>query len=399
MQVVVADKFPETYLAEFRSLGLEVEYLPDASAADLPEVAKACEILVVRSTKVTRETIDAAQRLELVIRAGAGIDTVDVEAASARGIYVTNCPGKNSVAVAELTMGLILAADRRIAQNTADLRDGRWNKKEYSKADGLKGKTLGLVGLGSIGQAVARRAAAFEMPLVGYTRAPHPALVQSLGIAPCATLFELAQRSDIVSVHIPGSSANRGLFGAEFFSHMKRGATFVNTSRGSLHDTAALETAMRERDLRVGLDVYQPEPEGGAGAFDHPLCKLAGFVGTHHIGASTEQAQNAIAAEAVRICREFITMGQPPGAVNIERASPAKVQLIVRHYDRVGVLASVLAIVRKYGLNVEEMTNTIFAGAKAAVATIRLASVPPEAMVAEITKLEEEVIQVTVKPC
>ena len=399
MRVVIADKFPENYLLEFRSFGLDVEYHPDCSAAQLPEVARDCEILVVRSTKVTRETIEAARGLELVIRAGAGIDTIDVEAASARGIYVTNCPGKNSVAVAELAVGLILALDRRIPQNTADLRAGRWNKKEYSKADGLKGKTLGLVGLGSIGQAVARRAAAFEMHLVAYTRSPHLELAQSLGIVPCASLFELAQRSDVVSVHVPGTPANRGLFGEEFFSHMKHGASFVNTSRGSLHDTAALEKAMRERGLRAGLDVYNPEPEGGAGPFEHPLCKLPGFVGTHHIGASTEQAQNAIAAEAVRICREFIKMGQPQNAVNIGRASPARVQLIVRHFDQVGVLASVLAIVRKYGLNVEEMTNTIFAGAKAAVATIRLASAPPDAMAEEILNLKDQIIQVTVKPC
>ncbi len=399
MKVVIADKFPETYLAEFRSLGLEVDYRPDASAADLPTAARDAEILVVRSTKVTREAIDAAQRLELVVRAGAGIDTIDVDAASARGIYVTNCPGKNSVAVAELALGLVLSVDRRIPQNTADLRDGHWNKKEYSKADGLKGKTLGLVGLGSIGQAVACRAAAFEMNLIAYTRMPHPDLMQSLGVAPCATLLERAGRSDIVSVHVPGSAANRGMFGAEFFAHMKPGAIFINTSRGSLHDTAALEEAMRTRGLRVGLDVYQPEPEGGAGPFDHPLCKLPGFVGTHHIGASTEQAQNAIAAEAVRICREFMTLGRPESAVNIERASPAKVQLIVRHYDRVGVLASVLAVVRKYGLNVEEMTNTIFAGAKAAVATIRLASTPPDAMLEELGHLEDQIIQVTMKPC
>ncbi|WP_394850613.1 NAD(P)-binding domain-containing protein [Pendulispora brunnea] len=398
MRVVIADKFPENYLLEFRSLGLEVEYRPEASATELPAIAGDCEILVVRSTKVTRETIEAASRLQLVIRAGAGIDTIDVDAASARGIYVTNCPGKNSVAVAELTVGLILALDRRIPQNTADLRDGQWNKKEYSKADGLKGKTLGIVGLGAIGQAVAQRAAAFEMNLVSYTLGPHLDLAQELGIVPCATLFELAERSDIVTVHIPGTADNRGLFGDAFFARMKHGASFVNTSRGSLHDTAALEKAMRERNLRVGLDVYNPEPEGGTATFDHPLCKLPGFVGTHHIGASTEQAQNAIAAEAVRICREFIKLGQPQSAVNIERASPAKVQLIVRHYDRVGVLASVLAIVRKYGLNVEEMTNTIFAGAKAAVATIRLASAPPLAMTTEIEDLKDQIIQVTVKP-
>jgi len=173
---------------------------------------------------------------------------------------------------------------------------------------------------------------------------------------------------------------------------------FINTSRGGLHDTKALEVAMRERGLRVGLDVFEGEPEGAAGTFDHPICKLPGFVGTHHIGASTEQAQDAIATEAVRICREFVTLGQPPSAVNIERHAPAKVKLIVRHYDRVGVLASVLTVVRNHGVNVEDMTNTIFAGAKAAVATIRLSSTPSTAMIQEIASMEDKVIHVSAKP-
>lgn len=398
MRLLIADKFPEGHLAEFRSLGLDVDYQPTLGADDLVTAARDVEILVVRSTKVSRATIEAATKLELVLRAGAGVDTIDVDAASLRGIYVANCPGKNSVAVAELTLGLILAIDRRIAHGTADLREGRWNKKEYSKADGVKGKTLGIVGLGSIGQAVARRARAFEMNLVAFSRTPRPELFEELDIRACGSLDELARESDIVTVHLAQTPETRGLFGADFFQKMKPGAIFVNTSRGGLHDTRALEAAMRERGLRVGLDVFEAEPEVASGDFDHPLCKLPGFVGTHHIGASTEQAQDAIASEAVRICREFVELGQPPSAVNIERAAPAKVKLIVRHYDRVGVLASVLTIVRNHGLNVEDMTNTIFKGAKAAVATVRLSAEPPDAMLKELLGLTDQVIHVSVKP-
>lgn len=398
MRLLIADKFPETYVAQFRSLGMVVEYEPELAGDALTAKVADVEILVVRSTKVPRAAIERGDKLELILRAGAGVDTIDVEAASERGIYVANCPGKNSVAVAELTMGLILALDRRIPAATADLRAGVWNKKEYSKADGLKGKTLGIVGLGAIGQAVAARAAAFEMELVAHST-KDPALLAALGVKPAASLFELAERADIVTVHVPQRAETKKLFGVEFFARMKQNAMFINTSRGGVVDTQALERAMREKGLRVGLDVFDPEPEGGAGTFTSELLAAGTFVGTHHIGASTDQAQNAIAAEAVRICREFMTSGRALNCVNIEQHTPAKVQLLVRHYDKVGVLAAVLELVRNHGLNVEDMTNTIFAGSKAAVAVIRLSAAPPDVLIQEIGRLEDKVIQVTAKAC
>jgi len=399
MRLLIADKFPESYVAQFRSLGLAVEYEPDLSGDALAAKAAEVEILVVRSTKVPRATIERGKKLELILRAGAGVDTIDVEAASERGIYVANCPGKNSVAVAELAMGLILALDRRIPAGTADLRAGVWNKKEYSKADGLKGKTLGIVGLGAIGQAVARRAAAFEMQLVAYSVPEDPAMLAALGVTPVASLLDLAERSDVVTVHVPQLAETKKLFGVEFFARMKPNAMFINTSRGGVVDTQALERAMREKGLRVGLDVFDPEPDGGTGTFASDLLTAGQLVGTHHIGASTDQAQNAIAAEAVRICREFVTSGSAPNCVNIERHTPAKVQLLVRHYDKVGVLAAVLELVRNHGLNVEDMTNTIFAGSKAAVAVIRLSAAPPDVLIQEIGRLEDKVIQVSAKAC
>ncbi len=399
MRILIADKFPETYVAELKTLGASVDYLPDLSGDALATAAKDVEILVVRSTKVTRAIIERAGGLELILRAGAGTDTIDVAAASERGIYVANCPGKNSVAVAELAMGLMLALDRRVPQCTADLRAGVWNKKEYGKADGLKGKTLGIVGLGAIGQAVAARAAAFEMELLAHSVPVDATLIDALGIEHCSTLFELAERADVVTVHVPQVQETRKLFGVEFFARMKPGAMFINTSRGGVVDQEALVRAMKERGLRAGLDVFDPEPEGGTGAFAGEIASLPGFVGTHHIGASTEQAQNAIAAEAVRICREFVTSGSVPNSVNVERHSPAQVQLLVRHLDKVGVLAAVLQVIRNHGLNVEEMTNTIFAGAKAAVAVIRLSGSPPEALIREIAGMQDKVIQVTAKAC
>ncbi len=398
MRLLVADAFPEKLLATFAPLGFVVDYAPKLTAEQLPAAIGDAQVLIVRSTKVKRPVFDASKKLELVIRAGAGIDNIDVKAASERGIYVANCPGKNSVAVAELTMGLMLALDRRIADTTHDLRTGVWNKTTYAKADGIKGKTMGIVGFGAIGRLVAARANAFDLDVLIYNEPPIlDEEAEGLGVTAVGSLAELAEKSDIVSMHVPSLPGTQGLCNAAFFAKMKTGAIFLNTSRGSIHDEAALVAAMKEKGIRVGLDVFANEPATGAGEFSPEIATLPGFVGTHHIGASTEQAQNAIAAECVRICREFAATGLAPNVVNIERHSPAKLKLIVRHYDKVGVLANVLGIVRNHGVNVEEMTNTIFEGAKTAVAVVRMSEAPSGKLVEEIAALTDQVISVDVK--
>jgi D-3-phosphoglycerate dehydrogenase len=398
MRALVADAFPNRYLDELRELGLSVAYEPGATADELPERARDARILVVRSTKVTRATIEAAADLGLILRAGAGVDTIEVPAASERGIYVANCPGKNAVAVAELAMGLILALDRRIIDQTVDLRSGTWNKKEYGKASGLKGRVLGVAGLGAIGREVIQRAKAFEIDVVAWSRSLTFEGAEELGVERCASLRELAEKSDVVSVHLALTPATRGLFGADFFARMKPGAAFVNTSRGGLHDEAALLAAMRTRGLRAGFDVYAQEPAGStASGLTNEIFRAKGFVGTHHVGASTDQAQDAIAAEAVRVCREYVLTGRPPNAVNVEQKAPAHSELVVRHYDKVGVLAQVLGVIRSYGLNVADMSNTIFQGHTAAVAVIRVESEPSPELLRDIAALSEMVIQVEAK--
>jgi D-3-phosphoglycerate dehydrogenase len=396
-RLLLADAFPEARLSDLRALGLTVDYQPDLTAETLPAAATTAAILVVRSTKVTRATLEAATSLALVIRAGAGVDTIDVDAASERGVLVANCPGKNSDAVAELAMGLLLACDRRIVDATADLNRGQWNKKEYSKAQGLKGQTLGVAGLGQIGGGVARRALAFEMNVVAWSIPLSKDEADRMGIGFAESLDELARCSDAISVHLPHTKETKGLFGAKFFSALKPGAIFINTSRGGLVDQPAMIDAMRNRGLRVGLDVFDGEPAEAKTAWTSPLAAEKGFVGTHHIGASTEQAQSAIAAETVRICREFISTGAAPNVVNVAVHSAARHQLIVRHFDRVGVLAAVLGLIKNHSINVEEMSNTIFQGGKAAVAALRLSVAPPSALVAEIAALKDQVIAVEVK--
>jgi D-3-phosphoglycerate dehydrogenase / 2-oxoglutarate reductase len=399
VRVLVADEFSAQHIDELKALGLDVDYDPRCTAEDLASGARIgdASILIVRSSRVTRSAIEGAPRLALVVRAGSGIDTIDVAAASERGILVSNCPGKNSAAVAELAMGLILALDRRIADATTDLRAGHWNKKAYSNAEGLKDKTLGIAGLGRVGSELTKRARAFEMRVAAWSIPFRAERVESLGVDWCATLHQLVEVSDVVSVHLPQGDETRRLFNADIFARMKPRAIFINTSRGGIVDEAALADAMREKQLRVGLDVFDPEPVEGVTAFRPALADAGLFVGTPHIGASTEQAQNAIATEAVRICAEFLRTGTVPNPVNIEEHAPAECQLVVRHYDKVGVLASVLAVLRTHASNVEEMTNAIFHGAKTAVATIRLSKMPTPEVVAEIAGLRDAVIAVEAK--
>lgn len=397
MRALIADDLPAACLEELGALGLEVVFEPKCTAEELPARIGDAGILVVRSKKVTRAAIEAAPRLALIVRAGAGFDTIDVAAASERGIFVSNCPGKNSVAVAELAMGLIVAIDRRIADATADLRAGRWNKKEYSRADGLKGRTLGLAGFGRIARELAQRARAFEMHVTAWSLHLDDAAAGAAGVERCPTLHDLVSRADVVSVHLPQTVETKRLFNADVFGVMKPGAIFVNTSRGGIVDEAALAAAMKERGIRAGLDVFDSEPAGGTGEFRPAVAGAGIFAGTHHVGASTDQAQNAISAETVRICREFVQTGRVPNVVNVEEHAPAECQLVVRHHDKVGVLASVLGILRNHGANVEDMDNTIFKGAKTAVATIRLTRMPADEVIAEIAALAGSVIAVDAK--
>jgi D-3-phosphoglycerate dehydrogenase / 2-oxoglutarate reductase len=396
MKVLVADRFEKSGLDGLKSLGCDVLYEPDLKDEALTEAtgSSGAEVLIVRSTKVTRPMLEAG-RLSLVVRAGAGYNTIDVEAASERGISVANCPGKNSVAVAELAFGLILALDRRIADNASDLKRGAWNKKEYSKARGLFGRTLGLLGVGGIGKEMIPRARAFGMPVVAWSRSLTPERAQALGVERKDTPAGVAASCDIASVHVALKPETKGLAGAEFFAAMKPGAFFINTSRAEVVDEAALEKAVREKGIRAGLDVFAGEPTGGSGEVSAPIFQLPGVIGTHHIGASTEQAQEAIAAETVRIVREYIEAGRAPNVVNLARKSPACCLLVVRHYDRVGVLAAVFDRLKQADINVQETENIVFDGAKAAVARISLSKAPSDAVLEDIRKSSSDIIELS----
>jgi len=373
VRVLIADKFEQSGRDALAGAGFEISYQPGVKDLCKAVTEFRPDVLVVRSTAVT-EPILAAGAIKLVVRAGAGYNTIDVPAASRRGIYVSNCPGKNSIAVAELAFGLILALDRKIPDNVASLRAGRWNKSEFSKARGLYGRTLGLIGLGQIGREMVRRAHGFGMNVVAWSRSLSAESAEELGVGWKISPIEAAAASDVVSVHIALNNQTRSLLGAGFFSAMKNGALFVNTARAEVVDQDALARAIREKEIRAALDVYANEPAGGAGEFSDPIAQ--DVYGTHHIGASTDQAQEAIAAETVRIIRTFKEKGKVPNVVNLAKSSPATCSLIVRHLDRPGVLASVLDAISGARINVQEMENIIFEGAEAAVAQINLESEP-----------------------
>ena len=409
MKVLIADKFERSGVEGLQAAGCEVVYEPDLKEDALAQAiaATAADVLVVRGTKVTTPMLDAG-RLSLIVRAGAGYNTIDVAGASRRGIYVSNCPGKNAIAVAELAFGLILSLDRRIPDNVAELRAGAWNKKEYSKALGLYGRTLSLLGVGSIGQEMIRRAAGFGMNVVVWSRrfdgqdrpmsdlearelGVEPAL-RTIAIALAPTPGDAAARGDVVSLHVALSADTRQLVDAALLARMKPGAMLINTARGEVVDYAALAAAVRERGLQVGLDVYAHEPASAAAPFRDDLAALPGVYGTHHIGASTDQAQEAIAAETVRIIRSYQETGRVPNVVNLARRTPATHMLVVRHRDRPGVLAHVFSHLRQAHLNVQETENIVFEGAEAAVARINLDGAPDEELCRKIKSGNADVL-------
>jgi D-3-phosphoglycerate dehydrogenase len=397
MKVLIADTFERSGIEGLKAAGCDVVYEPELKDETLRTAigSTGADVLVVRGTRVTGPMLDSG-RLSLIVRAGAGYNTIDVAGASTRGIYVSNCPGKNAIAVAELAFALILALDRRVPDNVAELRAGKWSKKEFSKAAGLYGRTLGLLGAGNIGQEMIRRAAGFGMNVVLWSRryegADRPLTGQDardlglesalrtarIDLAP--TPGDVAARADILSIHLALGPETKGLVNATLLDRLKPGAIFVNTARGDVVDYPALAAAVRDKALRVGLDVFANEPASPVADFHDDIVALPGVYGTHHIGASTDQAQEAIAAETVRIVRTYKETGKVPNVVNLAKRTPATHMLVVRHRDRPGVLAHVFNHLRSADLNVQETENIVFEGAEAAVARINLDGAPSSSL-------------------
>ena len=320
MRALIADRVAAPCAALLRDAGIDVvenhDLRGDALAAVVADAR--ADILAVRSTRVSADVLRAGG-LKLVVRAGAGFDTIDVEAATALGVQVANCPGSNASAVAELALGLLIALDRRIPDNAAGLRAGRWNKRLYSEARGLRGAALGILGTGATGRAMIPLARAFGMSVVAWSRSLTRDAAAALGVEWRETPQAVARDADALSVHVALTADTRHLVGAALLSAMKPGAYLINTSRAEVVDEAALIAAVRAKGLRVAVDVFEGEPpDPNPSSVHSPLFapSLADVIGTHHIGGATAQAHRAVGEETARVIIQFARTGRAANLVN-----------------------------------------------------------------------------------
>jgi D-3-phosphoglycerate dehydrogenase len=344
------------------------------------------EILVVRSTKVTAAQLRAAPALALVIRAGSGFNTIDVPAASAMGIFVANCPGKNARAVAELALGHLIACDRGIAANTSEFKQKRWDKNTFGKdCSGLCGRRMAILGMGEIGRLMAKYCKALGMSVVGFSRSLTKKDCEEIGIDYAVSPTDLVTGADALSIHLPATSLTKGMVDASLLSFLNDGAIIINTSRGEVVNEADLLKLAEEKKFKIGLDVYCNEP----GASDkelkpesYPMAESDRiFSATHHIGASTDQAEESVGEEVCRIIASFADKGEVPNCVNLQLDTLARYAVVIRHADKVGVLAAVLTEFSKVGLNIEQMQNIVFRGGEAACAKLEVSDKPDDGVI------------------
>jgi D-3-phosphoglycerate dehydrogenase / 2-oxoglutarate reductase len=395
MNVFIADKLPDKAIQDLERIGCHVIFKPGLSSAELNQGVGDAQVLIVRSTVVSSECINNSNQLSLIIRAGAGFNNIDMAAASNLGIYVANCPGKNAVAVAELAMALILSLDRFIGDNVSDFRAGKWNKGSFSKADGIYGKVLGIIGTGQIGQEVILRAQAFGMPVIAWSRSLTPEKAEELNIVYAKDIIQVAEKCDVLSIHLALKPETRGVISSEVLAALKDGSMLINTSRAEVVDEDALYDELKSGRLRAGLDVFSEEPEFKTGEFKSRFQDLNNVYITHHIGASTAQAQMAVAADAVDIVRGYLQKGYVRNWLNRCDETDASWQLVVRHYDKPGVIANVMSELKEANINAQELTNVIFDGKKTACCTIQLDMEPTKKIMDSIRTRHDEVISAT----
>jgi D-3-phosphoglycerate dehydrogenase len=389
MQILVACELPEFALEELRALSSQVRYEPELRPEQLKEAIGPANILVVDGRRVSPEVIARAEALQMIVRAGPGPGEVALAEASNQGIFVTHCPDQHAVAIAELTFGLMLALDRRIVDNTLALREGRWSRAEFKDAQGLAGRTLGILGYGPTGREVALRAQAFGMNLLAWSAGPVTESGTVPGLRFCNFPRELARESDVVTVQPTGDeAAPMVLVDAEFLESMRPGAYLVHVGHPAAVDEIALAKAIARRKLRVAVDVFSTEPLTDAARFRWRLADLPGVIGTEHVGSLTEQCRNATAREVVRIIRSFVVCGEIVNCLNLLEHSPATWQLVLRVKDAVGVMASILDAIRADGINAEEISSRVFVGARAAWCTIALDERPSNEALAAIRALD-----------
>jgi len=373
MKIVVADLFSQDGIEEMKKMGHDVVYQPKVVGADFVKLMAEQKpiVLVVRSKKVTKEVIDADPKLEFVIRAGAGVDTIDVEYCAKKGVYVSNCPGKNSVAVAELTMGIMVAIDRRIAENDRLLKEGKWEKGMFAECNGLKGRTLGLLGIGFIGKEVCKRALAFDMKVIAWDIFISKEDMAAMGATKVETAQDIAKNADIISIHLPAVKDTIKMVNKDFLNLMKPESVLINCARANLVvEEDILDRLEKQKNFWYGADVFPNEPAEKKAAYDNKLAKHPKVVGTHHIGASTKEAETAIGIEAVRMVKEYGAMKKVNNCVNLANDIKNTHSISVKYANSVGALPNILALFNKYNLKIEELKNEVFKDRHACVASI-----------------------------
>ncbi len=319
MRILISDDLsPEAKTILERIPGAQVDFKVGLKPGELREIIGGYEALAVRSaTKVTADVLAAATRLRVIGRAGTGVDNVDLDAATRRGVVVMNAPGGNSVSVAEHTLALLLALARQVADASQSTRGGKWEKKKFASGRELSGKTLGVIGTGNIGALVVQRAKAFGMKVVAYDPFLSEEAAGKLGVE-LVQLPDIFRRSDAITLHVPFNEQTRNMVGPAQIAQMKPGALLINCARGGLVDEKALAEALRSRQLGgAALDVFETEPP----AADHPLFSCENFIATPHLGGSTEDAQQNVAVIVCEAMVEYLTTGTIRNAVNVPSVS------------------------------------------------------------------------------
>jgi D-3-phosphoglycerate dehydrogenase len=371
MKILVACTLPESALAELRLPGAEVEYQPGLTAGQIGDHVRDAAILIVDRKRVSPQVIAAGQALQLIVRAGTFVWNIAVEEASAQGVFVSNCPYSDAPATAELVMGLVLALDRHLLENAAAVREGRPWSAQRATGRGLTGRSLGVLGYGPVGREVLRLARAFDMKLLAWvSTGPEPG--HDSDVEFCAWPRELARKSDVVVVHVPPDGFDEVLISDELLQSMRPGAYLVHVGSPGAIDEDALLAAVKAGKLHVASDLYETDASSEPTRLRSPLSELPGTLVTLRLGGATEQAQAAIAAEVVRIVRQFVLTGEALNCVNLTERSPATWQLVLRLRDVVGVMATIMDAIRADGINAQEITTRVFRGARAAWCAISL---------------------------
>ncbi len=337
-RVFISDKLETGGIDMLEQAGLEVDNRPGLKGAELEEAMRAADGMVVRSqTKVTAQLLEKPGKLRAIVRAGVGVDNIDIAAATRKGIVVMNTPGGNTVSTAEQTVALLFALARHVPTADATMHQGKWERNKLVGTQ-LAGKTLGVVGLGRIGREVARRAAGLDMKVVGYDPFLSSERAGQLGIEAAPGLDALLPRCDFLTVHTPLTAETTNLIGARELGLIKKGARVINCARGGIINEEALAEALKSGHLAgAALDVFVQEPPPA----DHPLLKLPNVVLTPHLGASTTEAQESVALEAAQLLGDYLMRGVIQSAVNIapvDRAQMQELRLYVDMARRLGLL-------------------------------------------------------------